>query len=124
MIMTSEIKSTVADRAYAMAEMWANDHERLAAMIATRLQPAELAEICEYLAKSFQSISDDGVPREKTYRDCFTSLLMIHGIVVERVFLPVAEGLARTDHDEKTWAAGFAPIQVANAERAELRRSA
>jgi len=111
------VKSTVADRAYKMAEMWANDHERLAAMIATRLQPAELAEICEYLAKAFQSIGDEGVTREQTYRDCFTSLLLIHGIVVERVFLPVADRMARTDHDEQEWAAGMSPVQVANADR-------
>lgn len=96
--MDSEVASTVADRAYAMAEMWANDHERLAAMMATRMQPEEQAEICEHLAKAFKSISDEAVPREKTYRDCFLCMMMIYGIVVERICLPVAEGLARIDH--------------------------
>lgn len=119
--MANEIKSTVAERAYAMAEMWANSPERLAAMIATRMQPAELAEICEHLAESFKSITDDGVTREKTYRDCFLSLMQIHGIVVERIFLPEAERLAKQDHDEKTWALGWSPVQIENAERLERR---
>lgn len=114
-----EIKSTVADRAYAMAEMWANDHERLAAMIANRMTPAELDEICEYLAKAFKSLNDDGVRMERTMRDSFTAVSMIHGIIVERIFLPVAERLARQDHDEKTWALGWSPAQIANEERKE-----
>lgn len=117
--MTTE--STVADRAYAMAQMWANDPDRLAAMLASKMQAEEWAEICVYLAASFSALTDDSISHEATARAFWTHMAMIHGIVVERVMLPIAEQLAKTDHDEKTWALGWSPVQIKNAERDELR---
>lgn len=112
------VKSTVADRAYAMAELWANDPERLAALMQREMSVDDFKEICQHLATAFVAFTDDSVSREQTARAFWTHLSMIHGIVVERVFLPVAERLAKTDHDEREWAAGFAPVQIANADRA------
>ena len=112
-----EVTSTVADRAHKMAEMWANDPERLAAMLSTKMRPDEWFEICDHLAKSFAALTDSSVSTEQTARALWTHMAMIHGIVVERVMLPIAEQLARTDHDEKTWALGWSPVQVANSER-------
>ena len=109
--------STVADRAYAMAEMWANDPERLAVMLMTRMQPDEWREICKYLAESFVALTDHSISKERSARTFWMHMAMIHGIVVERVMLPIAERLARTDHDEDTWALGWSPVQIENDER-------
>lgn len=113
------VTSTVADRAYAMAELWANDPERLAAMMQREMSVEDFKEICQHLATAFVAFTDDSISREQTARAFWTHMSMIHGIVVERIFLPVAERLAKQDHDEKTWAIGWAPVQIANAERAE-----
>lgn len=116
-----QITSTVTERAYSMAELWATDKERLAAMLTAKMQPAEFAEICGYLADAFASVVDECVSMERSSRDCFTAISMIRGVVVERVMLPDAERLAKTDHDEDLFALGWAPVQIANAERAERR---
>ena len=112
-----EVTSTVADRAHKMAEMWANDPERLAALLSTKMRPEEWREICDHLAKSFAALTDSSVSTEQTARAFWTHMAMIHGIVVERVMLPVAEQLARTDHDEKTWGLRWSPVQIENDER-------
>jgi hypothetical protein len=114
----AQVTSTVADRAYAMAEMWANDQERLSALMQSEMSVDDFKEICQHLATAFVAFTDDSVSREQTARAFWLHLSMIHGIVVERIFLPVAERLAKQDHDEKTWALGWAPVQIANADRA------
>lgn len=111
------VVSTVADRAYKMAELWANDPERLAALMQREMSVEDFKEICQHLATAFVAFTDDSVSREQTARAFWLRLSMIHGIVVERVFLPVAESLAKKDHDEREWAANFAPVQIANVDR-------
>jgi len=113
------VVSTVADRAHAMAEMWANDPERLSSLMQSEMSVDDFKEICQHLAASFVAFTDDSVSREQTARAFWLHMSMIHGIVVERIFLPVAERLAKQDHDEKTWALGCPPVQIANSERAE-----
>ena len=87
-------KKKIEDRAYALAEMWANDHERLAALLQSEMSVEDFAEICEHLAKAFVDFTDDRVTREQAYRSIYAQMSMIHGIVVERIFLPVAERMA------------------------------
>lgn len=118
MIMAEEIKSTVADRAYAMAEMWANDKDRLAALMQSEMSVDDFKEICQHLAAAFVAFTDESVSHEQTSRVFWLHMTMIHGIVVERIFLPLAERLAKKDHDENEWALGWSPAQIANAERA------
>lgn len=113
------VVSTVADRAYAMAEMWANDQERLPALMQSEMSVDDFKEICQHLATAFVAFTDESVSHEQTAREFWLCMSMIHGIVVERIFLPVAERLAKQDHDEKTWALGWSPVQIANSERAE-----
>ena len=105
------------DRAYAMAESWATDKERISAILTANMQPAEFAEICGYLADAFASVGDECVSIERSMRDCFTAMSMIRGIVVERVMLPIAEHLAKTAHDERLFELGWTPVQIANAGR-------
>lgn len=81
------------DRAYAMAEAWANDPDRLYAMLTCRLGPDLLKEICGHLAPAFSAMTDFRVSNERTVREASTAIAMIHGVIVERLMLPTAEML-------------------------------
>lgn len=80
------------DRAYAMAEQWANDPDRLCSMLATRItRPEEFKQICGHLAAAFSALTDFQVSNERTVREASTAISMIHGVIVERLLLPTAE---------------------------------
>lgn len=89
MIVTKE----QSDRAYAMAESWANDPERLYAMLSCRILPEELKQICGHLSEAFTALTDFTVSNERTVREASTAISMIHGVIVERLLLPTAEQL-------------------------------
>ena len=82
-----------SDRAYAMAESWANDPDRLYAMLSSRVSPEELKQICGHLATAFAALTDFKVSNERTVREASTAIAMIHGVIVERLLLPTAEQL-------------------------------
>lgn len=92
-----QVTGSVADRAYAMAEMWANDQERLAALMQSEMSVDDFKDICQHLATAFVAFTDDRVSKEQTARALWTHMAMIHGIVVERIFLPVADRLAKQE---------------------------
>ncbi len=79
------------DRAYAMAESWANNPDRLYQMLATKASPDQMKQICGHLTKAFAALSDVTVSNERTVREASTAILMIYGVIVELVMLPTAE---------------------------------
>ena len=80
------------DRAYSMAESWANDQDRLYSMLATRItRPEEFKQICGHLATAFSALTDFKVSHESTSRESLVAIGMIHGVIVERLLLPTAE---------------------------------
>lgn len=79
------------DRAYAMAEAWANDPDRLYQMISCRMSPDEFKEICGHLSAAFSALTDFKVSNERTVREASTAIAMIHGVIVELIMLPTAE---------------------------------
>ena len=91
-----------SDRAYAMAESWANDPERLYAMLSCRILPEELKQICGHLSTAFAALTDFTVSNERTVREASTAIAMIHGVVVERLLLPTAEQIVR-DSEPAAW---------------------
>ena len=91
-----------SDRAYAMAESWANDQERLYAMLSCRILPDELKQICCHLSTAFVAMTDFTVSNERTAREASTAIAMIHGVVIERLLLPTAERLVR-DSEHAEW---------------------
>lgn len=82
-----------SDRAYTMAESWANDPERLYAMLSCRILPEELKQICGHLSEAFTALTDFTVSNERTVREASNAIGMIHGVIVELLLLPTAEKL-------------------------------
>jgi len=87
----------LAERATKMAQMWATDPERLANLLMNEMTTEEWSEICQWLAKSIKANIDDSVTAEFAKREYAISVGMITGIVVERVFQPVAEAMVRRE---------------------------
>lgn len=88
------------DRAYAMAESWANNPDRLYEMLSCRItRPEEFKQICGHLAAAFSALTDFMVSNERTVREASTAISMIHGVIVERLLLPTAEQIV---FNEKT----------------------
>lgn len=82
------------NRAYDMAESWANDAERLAALMQQNMTTDQFAVICGHLAACFVALTDTS-SREQAQRKLLLEVGHIHAEVVENIFLPVAEKLAR-----------------------------
>ncbi len=81
-----------SDRAYAMAEAWANNPDRLYEMLSCRItRPEEFKQICGHLATAFSALTDFKVSHERTVREASTAISMIHGVIVEQLLLPTAE---------------------------------
>lgn len=87
------ITQTQSERAYEMAAAWANDHERLAGLLRENITPEQWADFCERLAVGFAAYTCERMSREATLRECQNAVMHIHALVVEQVFLPIAEKL-------------------------------
>lgn len=84
----------MTDRAYDMAEAWANDPERLAGLLKQNMTDEQFAGICAHLAACFVALTDDST-HEKANRKQLIEIALMHGEIVELIFLPVAEKLVR-----------------------------
>lgn len=92
------------DRAYAMAEAWANNPDRLYEMLSTRItRPEEFKQICGHLATAFSALTDFKVSHERTVREASTAISMIHGVIVERLLLPTAEQIVFNEKHSAVW---------------------
>lgn len=93
-------------RAYAMAESWAKNPERLSALLYENMTTEDWDRICESIAKQIVAIADNS-PHEQCLRSLLVEANVISGIVIESVFLPIAEGMAAQDAAEDFASAGF-----------------
>lgn len=80
------------NRAYDLAESWANDASRLAALMTENMTVEQYAVICCHLAACFVALTDN-TSREQAMRTLIVEVEHIHAEVVESIFLPVAEKL-------------------------------
>jgi hypothetical protein len=92
------------DRAYAMAEQWANNPDRLYEMLSCRItRPEEFKQICGHLATAFSALTDFQVSNERTVREASTAISMIRGVIVERLLLPTAEQILFNEKHSAVW---------------------
>lgn len=112
--------STNNSRAYALAEMWANDPTRLAELLVSEMTPELWAELCDDLAIGFIAYSDEGLSHHSTRSECLRSVMHMHALVVEKIFLPLAEQIVKIE----TRSAAEQYESAVRVERAELRLAA
>jgi len=92
--------SCESSRAYKMASEWAGDSERLAALLKDNFTPEQWVDFCERLAEGFAAYTCERMSREASLRECQNAVMHIHGLVVEQIFLPIAEAMVRQEYRE------------------------
>lgn len=95
--MSAHAANCEASRAYKMASDWAGDSERLAALLKDNFTPEQWVDFCERLAAGFAAYTCERMSREASLRECQNAVMHIHGLVVEQIFLPIAEAMVRQD---------------------------
>lgn len=80
-------------RAYAMAESWAIDPERLAALFAENRTDEQDSEFWKAIAKCFYAMKSRNFTRETAKLQLLIEIDNAMSVVVETVFLPIAERL-------------------------------
>lgn len=95
-----------SDRAYAMAESWAKDPQRLSALLYENMHTEDWGRICESLAKQIVAITDNS-SHEQCLRKLMIEANAISGVIIETVFLPIAERMVKQDSAEESSDSGF-----------------
>lgn len=79
-----------------MAESWAKDPQRLSALLYENMHTEDWGRICESLAKQIVAITDNS-SHEKCLRNLLVEANTISGVIIELVFLPIAEKMVQQE---------------------------
>lgn len=80
-------------RAYALAEQWAADPERLAALLRQNITDAQWLRLAAALSRQMALLADGSITHEFCLRRLLIEANEINGLVIELVLLPIAEQL-------------------------------